>query len=139
MNKSQRFLTSTINILMIILVAGISIGSIPAHAGSAAGSAIMQYEKGMITEAELDQRLKALQYNDSEIRQLKAVAGLLEHQQEYVPESQSIIQEEMESKPEIEKVSKVSDSSADNIMLVMAIAGASTVAAIIVAFAKRPV
>jgi len=49
----MRFLTSPINVLMIILVAGMFVGSIPAYAGSAASSAIMQYEKGMIQKQNL--------------------------------------------------------------------------------------
>ncbi len=53
MKKSMRFLTSPINVLMIILVAGMFMGSIPAYAGSAASSAIMQYEKGMIQKQNL--------------------------------------------------------------------------------------
>jgi len=53
MKKSMRFLTSPINVLMIILVAGMFVGSIPAYAGSAASSAIMQYEKGMIQKQNL--------------------------------------------------------------------------------------
>jgi len=48
MKKPMRFLTSPINVLMIVLVAGMFVGSIPAYAGSAASSAMMQYEKGMI-------------------------------------------------------------------------------------------
>ena len=133
MKKSMRFLTSPINVLMIILVAGMFVGSIPAYAGSAASSAIMQYEKGMISEAELDQRLRDIGYGEDDLRQLKAVSGGLEHQQEdYVPGSQSITEN-----VDTEKTSKVSADEADNIMLILAIGGAATVAAIVVAFSKR--
>ncbi len=91
MKKSMRFPTSPINILMIILVAGMFVGSIPAYAGSAASSAIMQYEKGMISETELDQRLRDVGYSEEDIRQVKAVSGGLEHQQDdYVPVLQPI-------------------------------------------------
>ncbi len=129
----MRFLTSPINVLMIVLVAGMFVGSIPAYAGSAASSAIMQYEKGMISEAELDQRLQDLKFNAEDIRQLKAVSGVLEHQQEdYVPRSQSITEN-----VDTEKTSKVSAGEADNIMLILAIGGAATVAAIVIAFSKR--
>ncbi len=68
--KKPIFLTSPINVLMIILVAGMFVGSIPAYAGSAASSAIMQYEKGMISEAELDQRLQDVGYSEIDIRQV---------------------------------------------------------------------
>ncbi len=132
MKKPMRFLTSPINVLMIVLVAGMFVGSIPAYAGSAASSAMMQYEKGMISEAELDQRLQELKFNAEDIRQLKAVSGGLEHQQEdYVP-SQSITEN-----VDAEKTSKVSADEADNIMLILAIGGAATVAAIVIAFSKR--
>ena len=133
MKKPMRFLTSPINVLMIVLVAGMFVGSIPAYAGSAASSAIMQYEKGMISEAELDQRLRDIGYGEEDLRQLKAVSGGLEHQQEdYVPGSQSITEN-----VDTEKTSKVSADEADNIMLILAIGGAATVAAIVVAFSKR--
>ena len=128
----MRFLTSPINVLMIVLVAGMFVGSIPAYAGSAASSAMMQYEKGMISEAELDQRLRDIGYSENDLRQLKAVSGGLEHQQEdYVP-SQSITEN-----ADAEKTSKVSADEADNIMLILAIGGTATVAAIVVAFSKR--
>ena len=133
MKKPMRFLTSPINVLMIVLVAGMFVGSIPAYAGSAASSAMMQYEKGMISEAELDQRLQDLKFNAEDIRQLKAVSGVLEHQQEdYVPTSQSITEN-----ADTEKTSKVSVDEADNIMLILAIGGTATVAAIVIAFSKR--
>ena len=129
----MRFLTSPINVLMIVLVAGMFVGSIPAYAGSAASSAIMQYEKGMISEAELDQRLQDLKFNEEDIRQLKAVSGVLEHQQEdYVPESQSITEN-----VDTEKTSKVSADEADNIMIILGIGGAAMAAATLLAFAKR--
>ncbi len=133
MKKPMRFLTSPINVLMIVLVAGMFVGSIPAYAGSAASSAMMQYEKGMISEAELDQRLQDLKFNEEDIRQLKAVSGVLEHQQEdYVPASQAITEN-----ADPEKTSKVSADEADNIMLILAIGGTATVAAIVIAFSKR--
>lgn len=136
MKKSMRFLTSPINVLMIVLVAGMFVGSIPAYAGSAASSAIMQYEKGMISEAELEQRLQDIGYSSEEIRQVKAVSGGLEHQQDdYVPQSQSVVKNTIESNPE--KTSNVSADEADNIMLVMGIGGAATVAAIAIAFSKK--
>jgi len=129
----MRFLTSPINVLMIILVAGMFVGSIPAYAGSAASSAIMQYEKGMISEAELDQRLQDAGYSDEDIRQVKAVSGGLEHQQEdYVPVLESITES-----TDTEKTSKVSADEADNIMLILGIGGAVTVAAIAIAFSKK--
>ncbi len=129
----MRFLTSPINVLMIVLVAGMFVGSIPAYAGSAASSAMMQYEKGMISEAELDQRLRDIGYGEDDLRQLKAVSGGLEHQQEdYVPASQAITEN-----VEAEKTSKVSADEADNIMLILAIGGTATVAAIVIAFSKR--
>ncbi len=129
----MRFLTSPINVLMIVLVAGMFVGSIPAYAGSAASSAIMQYEKGMISEAELDQRLRDIGYGEDDLRQLKAVSGGLEHQQEdYVPGSQSITEN-----ADTEKTSKVSAGEADNIRLILAIGGTATVAAIVIAFSKR--
>jgi hypothetical protein len=132
MKKSMRFLTSPINVLMIILVAGMFVGSIPAYAGSAASSAIMQYEKGMISEAELDQRLQDVGYSDEDIRQVKAVSGGLEHQQEdYVP-----VQPITEN-TDTEKTSKVSADEVDNILLILGIGGAITVAAIAIAFSKR--
>ncbi len=133
MKKPMRFLTSPINVLMIVLVAGMFVGSIPAYAGSAASSAMMQYEKGMISEAELDQRLQDLKFNEEDIRQLKAVSGVLEHQQEdYVPRIQAITEN-----ADPEKTSKVSADEADNILLVMGIGGAAMVVAIAVAFSKR--
>jgi len=136
MKKSMRFVTSPINVLMIILVAGMFVGSIPAYAGSAASSAIMQYEKGMISEAELDQRLQDAGYSEADIRQVKAVSGELEHQQEdYVPTSQSIA--ENMDKVDTEKTSKVSADEAGNIMLVMAIGGAVAVVAIAIGLSKR--
>jgi len=70
MKKSIIFLSSTINVLMIILVAGMYVGSIPAYTDSAANSAIMQYEKGMISEAELDQILRDVGYSEIDIRQV---------------------------------------------------------------------
>ena len=133
MKKPMRFLTSPINVLMIVLVAGMFVGSIPAYAGSAASSAMMQYEKGMISEAELDQRLRDIGYGEDDLRQLKAVSGGLEHQQEdYVPTSQSITEN-----ADAEKTSKVSAGEVDNIMLILAIGGTATVAAIVIAFSKR--
>ncbi len=133
MKKSIIFLSSTINVLMIILVAGMFVGSTPAHTGSAASSAIMQYEKGMISEAELDQRLQDAGYSEEDIRQVKAVSGILEHQQEdYVPASQAITEN-----TGTEKTSKVSADEADNIMLILGIGGAITVAAIAIPFSKR--
>ena len=136
MKKSMRFLTSPINVLMIVLVAGMFVGSIPAYAGSAASSAIMQYEKGMISEAELDQRLRDIGYSAEEIRQVKAVSGGLEHQQEeYDPYTPSLEKNMAES--ESEKPSKVSADQADHFMLVLGIGGAATVAAIAIAFSKR--
>jgi len=128
----MRFLTSP-KVLMIILVAGMFVGSIPAYAGSVASSAIMQYEKGMISEAELDQILQDVGYSDEDIRQVKAVSGVLEHQQEdYVPASQAITEN-----TDTEKTSKVSADEADNIMLILGIGGAITVAAIAIPFSKR--
>ncbi len=70
MKKSIIFLSSTINVLMIILVAGMYVDSIPAYTDSAASSTIMQYEKGMISEAELDQRLRDVGYSEIDIRQV---------------------------------------------------------------------
>ena len=70
MKKSIIFLASTINGLMIILVAGMYEGSIAAYTDSDANSAIMQYEKGMISEAELDQRLRDMGYSEIDIRQV---------------------------------------------------------------------
>jgi len=128
----MRFLTSP-KVLMIILVAGMFVGSIPAYAGSVASSAIMQYEKGMISEAELDQILRDVGYSDEDIRQVKAVSGILEHQQEdYIPASQAITEN-----TDTEKTSKVSADEADNIMLILGIGGAVTVAAIAIPFSKR--
>ena len=135
MKKSMRFLTSPINVLMIILVAGMFVGSIPAYAGSAASSAIMQYEKGMILEAELDQRLRDVGYSEADIRQVKAVTSGLEHQQEdYVPILQPITEN---TDTDTEKTSKVSADKADNIMLILGIGGAITVGAIAIAFSKK--
>jgi len=129
----MRFLTSPIKVLMIILVAGMFVGSIPAYAGSAASSAIMQYEKGMISEAELDQILRDVGYSDEDIRQVKAVSGGLEHQQEdYVLPSQLITKN-----TGTEKTSEVSADEADNIMLILGLGGAITVAAIAIPFSKR--
>ncbi len=138
MKKSMRFLTSPINVLMIILVAGMFVGSIPAYAGSAANSAIMQYEKGMISEAELDQRLRDVGYNEADIRQVKAVIGGLEHQQEdYVPVLQPITENTDTENTDTEKTSKVSADKTDNIMLILGIGGTITVGAIAIAFSKR--
>jgi len=129
----MRFLTSPINVLMVILVAGMFVGSIPVYAGSAASSAIMQYEKGMISEAELEQRLHDAGYSEADIRQLKAVSGQLEHQQEdYVP-----VLEPITENTDTEKTSKVSADEADNIMLILGIGGAAMVAAIAIVFSKR--
>ena len=136
MKKSMRILTSPINVLVIALVAGVFVGSIPAYAGSAASSAIMQYEKGMITEAELDKRLRDIGYSEDDIRQVKAVSGGLEHQQaDYVPQTE--IMTTNTEKPAIEKTSKVSAEQADSFTLVMGIGGAAMAAAIAIAFAKR--
>ena len=138
MKKSMRFLTSPINVLMIILVAGMFVGSIPAYAGSAASSAIMQYEKGMISEAELDQRLRDVGYREADIRQVKAVTGGLEHQQEdYVPVLQSITENTDTENTDTEKTSKVSADKTDNIMLILGIGGAVMVVAIAIPFSKR--
>ena len=131
----MRFLKSPINILMITLVAGMFVGSIPAYAGSAASSAVMQYEKGMISEAELDKRLQDIGYSDEEIRQVKAVSGGLKHQQEGYVQSEPVTTTPEENLPE--KTSKVSADEADNIMLVMGIGGAAMAVAIAVAFSKR--
>ena len=134
----MRFLTSPINVLMIILVAGMFVGSIPAYAGSVASSAIMQYEKGMISEAELDQRLRDVGYREADIRQVKAVTGGLEHQQEdYVPVLQSITENTDTENTDTEKTSKVSADKTDNIMLILGIGGAITIGAIAIAFSKR--
>ncbi|GFN40785.1 MAG: hypothetical exported protein [Marine Group I thaumarchaeote] len=138
MKKSMRFLTSPINVLMIILVAGMFVGSITAYAGSAASSAIMQYEKGMISEAELDQRLRDVGYREADIRQVKAVTGGLEHQQEdYVSVLQPIAENTDTENTDTEKTSKVSADKTDNIMLILGIGGAITVGAIAIAFSKR--
>ncbi len=135
MKKSMRFLMSPINVLMVILVAGMFVGSIPAYAGSAASSAIMQYEEGMISEAELDQRLRDVGYSEADIRQVKAVTGGLEHQQEdYVPVLQPITEN---TDTDTAKTSKVSADEGDNIMLILGIGGAITVGAIALAFSKR--
>ncbi len=131
----MRFLTSPINVLMIILVAGMFVGNIPAYAGSAASSAIMQYEEGMISEAELEQRLRDVGYSEADIRQVKAVTGGLEHQQEdYIPVLQPITEN---TDTDTEKTSKVSADEADNIMLILGIGGAITVGAIAIVFSKR--
>jgi len=128
----MRFLTSHIKVLMIILVAGMFVGSIPAYAGSAASVAITQFERGNISEAELDQRLRDIGYGEDEIRQVKAVTGQLEHQQEgYVHPSQAITEN-----TDTEKTSKVS-AEGDNIMLILGLGGAATVAAIVIAFSKK--
>lgn len=133
----MRFLTSPINVLMIALVVGMFVGGIPAYAGSAASSAIMQYENGMISESELDQRLRDIGYSEDDIRQVKAVTGELEHQQDnYVPQTE-LMTTNTQEKPTIEKTSKVSAEQADSFMLVMGIGGATMAAAITVAFAKR--
>ncbi len=55
---------------MIILVAGMYVSSIPAYTDSAASSAIMEYEKGMISETELDQRLQDVGYSEIDIIQV---------------------------------------------------------------------
>ncbi|KAG0510877.1 MAG: exported protein of unknown function [Nitrosopumilales archaeon] len=121
--------------MMIILVAGMFVGSIPAYAGSAASSAIMQYEEGMISEAELEQRLRDVGYGEADIRQVKAVTGGLEHQQEdYIPVLQPITEN---TDTDTEKTSKVSADEADNIMLILGIGGAITVGAIAIVFSKR--
>ncbi len=134
----MRFLTSPINVLMIILVAGMFVGSIPAYAGSAASSAIMQYEKGMISEAELDQRLQDVGYSDEDIRQVKAVSRGLEHQQDdYVPVLQPITENTDTENTDTEKTSNVSADEANNIMLVLGIGGAVMVAVTLIAFSKR--
>ncbi len=131
----MRFLASPINVLMIILVAGMFVGNIPAYAGSAASSAIMQYEEGMISEAELEQRLRDVGYSEADIRQVKAVTGGLEHQQEdYIPVLQPITEN---TDTDTEKTSKVSADEADNIMLILGIGGAITVGAIAIVFSKR--
>jgi len=123
---------------MIILVAGMFVGSIPAYAGSVASSAIMQYEKGMISEAELDQRLRDVGYREADIRQVKAVTGGLEHQQEdYVPVLQPVTENTDTENTDTEKTSKVSADKTDNIMLILGIGGAITVGAIAIAFSKR--
>ncbi|MFQ5572985.1 MAG: hypothetical protein ACE5EJ_01905 [Nitrosopumilaceae archaeon] len=134
MKKSMRFLKSPVNVLMIVLVAGMFIGNIPAHAGSPASSAIMQYEKGMITEAELDQRLRDLQYSEEEIRQVKGVMGNLEHQQEGYVHEDYLTQEKSEPKPDLDKSEQ---NSGDNLLLAMAIGGIAAVAAIALAFSKK--
>jgi len=137
MKKSMRFLTSPINVLMIILVAGMFVGSIPAYAGSAGSSAIMQYEKGMISEAELYQTLQDIGYSERDIRQVKAILGGLEHQQDdYVPLSESVAKN-MEEKLDVNKASKVNADEANNIMLILGIGGAVMVAAIAIAFSKK--
>lgn len=137
MKKIMRVLISPITVVLVALVAGLFIGNIPAHAGSAASSVIMQYEKGMISEAELEKRLKDIGYSADEIRQVKAITGVPNYQIDDI-ESESITQS-TEENTSIEKNSKVSSSSANDIMLVMGIAGGATAAAIIVAIAKRPV
>ena len=138
MKKSMRFLTSPINVLMIILVAGMFVSSIPAYAGSVASSSIIQYERGMISEAELDQRLRDVGYSETDIRQVKAVIGGLEHQQEdYVPVLQPITENTDTENTDTEKTSKVSADKTDNIMLILGIGGAITVGAIAIAFSKR--
>lgn len=137
MKKSMRFLTSPINVLMIALVAGMFVGAIPAYAGSPASSAIMQYEKGMISEAELDQRLRDIGYSEADIRQVKAVSGGLEHQQpNYVHPSESTTSI-INNEPVMEKRTNVSPEQADNFMLVLGIGGAAMVAAIAIAFSKK--
>jgi hypothetical protein len=136
MKKPMKFLRSPINVLMIALVAGMFVGSIPAYAGSAASSAIMQYEKGMISEAELEQRLKDIGYSVDEIRQVKALTGEPDYKVDHTPSKSTTIN--TEENPSLKKTSNVSANEADNIMLVMGIAGASVVAAIVVAFVKRP-
>ncbi|MFB3114283.1 MAG: hypothetical protein ACE1YZ_04900, partial [Nitrosopumilaceae archaeon] len=72
-------------------------------------------------------------YSDEDIRQVKAVSGGLEHQQEdYVPVLQPITEN-----TDTEKTSEVSADEADNIMLILGIGGAVTVAAIAIAFSKK--
>jgi len=89
----------------------------------------------MISEAELDQRLRDVGYNEADIRQVKAVIGGLEHQQEdYVPVLQPITEN---TDTDTEKTSKVSADEADNIMLILGLGGAAMVAAIAIAFTKR--
>jgi len=133
MKKSMRFLMSPINVLMIILVAGMFVGSIPAYAGSAASVAITQFERGNISEAELDQRLRDIGFSEDDIRQVKAVTGQLEHQQEgYVHPSQAITEN-----TDTEKTSKVSADEGDNFMLILGLGGAAMVAAIAIAFSKK--
>jgi len=93
----------------------------------------MQYEKGMISEAELDQRLQDAGYSEADIRQVKAVSGGLEHQQEdYVP-----VLEPITENTDTEKTSKVSADEANNIMLILGIGGAVMVAVTLIAFSKR--
>jgi len=95
----MRFLTSTINVLMIILVAGMFFGNIPADASSRVNDILTQYEKDLITEEEFEQKLRELQYDEVAIRQAKALIGKLEHQQDdYVPLSESVAKN-MEEKP----------------------------------------
>lgn len=137
MKKTMRVLTSSITVLMIALVAGIFVSNIPAYAGSAASSAIMQYEKGMISEAELEQRLKDIGYSGDEIRQVKALTGVPDYQEDYTQSNESI-DKNTEENSSPKKISSVSTDQTDNIMLAMGIAGASVVAAIVVAFVKRP-
>lgn len=135
----MRILTSPISVLMIALVAVMFVGSIPAYAGSPASSAIMQYEKGMISEAELDKRLRDIGYSEDDIRQVKAVSGGLEHQQpDYVHPSESMTPSVQET-PAIEKTSKVSADQADTFMLVLGIGGGVMAAAIAIAFAKKSI
>ena len=134
----MRILTSPISVLMIALVAVMFVGSIPAYAGSAASSAIMQYEKGMISEAELDKRLRDIGYSEDDIRQVKAVSGGLEHQQpDYVPQTEPMTTNT--EKPATEKTSKVSAEQADSFMLVLGIGGGVMAAAIAIAFAKKSI
>ncbi len=72
-------------------------------------------------------------YSEADIRQVKAVSGGLKHQQEdYVP-----VLEPITENTDTEKTSNVSADEADNIMLILGIGGAITVAAIAIAFSKR--
>ncbi len=76
-------------------------------------------------------------YNEADIRQVKAVIGGLEHQQDdYVPLSESVAKN-MEEKPDVNKASKINADEADNIMLILGLGGAAMVTAIAIAFSKR--
>jgi hypothetical protein len=77
-------------------------------------------------------------YREADIRQVKAVTGGLEHQQEdYVPVLQPITENTDTENTDTEKTSKVSADKTDNIMLILGIGGAITVGAIAIAFSKR--